>query len=248
MQFWQYVVLFLSVILGGGLAFFVQQNYRRYLQLVLAFSGAYILAISVLHLLPTIFYDGNERIGLWILMGFFVQLFLEMLSRGVEHGHIHAPHEAHTGFALQLMLGLCIHAFVEGMPLGYYTDIHEATMGHSHGTDHLLFGIITHKAPAAFALVLLMLVARYSRPVILLCLFTFALMSPMGAALATLLEQNELLNPLHLRNITAFVVGSFLHIATTILFEQDSSGHHRISLPKLLAIGLGFGLSILTMH
>ena len=248
MHYWQYIVLFLSVILGGGLAFFVQQNYRRYLQLVLSFSGAYILAISVLHLLPTIFYDGNERVGLWILLGFFVQLLLEMLSRGVEHGHIHAPHEARTGFALQLMLGLCIHAFVEGMPLGYYTDIHEATFGHRHGTDHLLFGIIVHKAPAAFALVLLMLVARYRHPVILLCLIIFALMSPLGAAMATVLEHSQLLNPIHLRNITAFVVGSFLHIATTILFEQDSSGHHHISLSKLLAIGGGFGIALMTMH
>ncbi|MFN4256669.1 MAG: hypothetical protein ACK4Q5_16835, partial [Saprospiraceae bacterium] len=43
---------------------------------------------------------------------------------------------------------------------------------------------------------------------------------------------------------TALVIGLFLHIATTILFEADSNAHHQIAWEKLLAIGLGAGLAL----
>ena len=112
MDFWQYIVLFISVILGGGLALLVKKNDRVIMQWVLSFAGAYILGISVLHLMPMVFGVGSPNIGIWVLAGFFLQLFLERLSSGVEHGHIHSHHEPKFGFALQIMIGLCVHAFI----------------------------------------------------------------------------------------------------------------------------------------
>jgi len=248
MSLLEYLLLFLSVIVGGGFAFFLEKSKRSYLHLILSFSGAYILGITVLHLLPTVFSASEKWTGVWILVGFFVQLLLEQLSRGVEHGHMHSPKEAHTSFALQILLGLSVHAFIEGMPLGYYETLHSGHEGHNHGESHLLIGIILHKAPAAFALIVLMLVAKYSRPLILICLFVFASMSPLGAGLGEILDAKGLLDPQMMRNLIALVIGSFLHIATTILFEQDSTHHHSISLRKLIAIVLGFGIAMLTMH
>ncbi|MEM9824486.1 MAG: zinc/iron permease, partial [Bacteroidota bacterium] len=74
MNIWEFVVLFLSVILGGGLALYLQKNNRQTMQLMLSFSGAYILGISVLHLMPTVFNGTVTHVGLWILVGFFIQL------------------------------------------------------------------------------------------------------------------------------------------------------------------------------
>ena len=96
MENWQYLTLFLSVIGGGGLAFYIRKNTQALLKSVLSFSGAYILGISVLHLMPTVFTNQIENIGLWILGGFFIQLVLEQFSGGVEHGHVHAPQHAKT--------------------------------------------------------------------------------------------------------------------------------------------------------
>ncbi len=247
----EYILLFGTVIIGGGIAFYVDRQYRTTLQWILSFSGSYILGISVLHLMPVAFKSELMQPGLWILAGFFIQLLLEQLSQGVEHGHIHAPHHPHNSFALQLMIGLCVHAFIEGMPLSSYSSFHAHTHedGEAFGSMHLLLGIMLHKAPAAFALVSLLLLAKFRRIAVLLCLIVFALMSPLGAGLAEWLEVLGMLDEKALSGLIALVVGSFLHIATTIIFEMDSSSHHhRISWQKLLAIIAGLGMALATMH
>ena len=247
MNIWQYLALFVSVILGGLLAFYVQRFSRRWLQVILSFSGAYILGITVLHLLPGVIAgeEVDERIGIWLLGGFFIQLLLEQLSGGVEHGHMHAAKGPSARFALAVMAGLCLHAFMEGMPLAGYQQLHALHhSGHSHGHQHLLIGIILHKAPAAFALVTLLLTSGFSRWVTMSCLVVFASMSPLGSAFASLPfwsaeAQHYLL---------ALVIGSFLHISTTILFETDSSHRHRVSHRKLLAILAGLGMALGTLY
>ena len=249
MDFWQYIVLFISVILGGGLALLVKKNDRVIMQWVLSFAGAYILGISVLHLMPMVFGVGSPNIGIWVLAGFFLQLFLERLSSGVEHGHIHSHHEPKFGFALQIMIGLCVHAFIEGLPLGNYEQVHNIAHGHDHsGTEHLLFGIIFHKAPAAFALVLLLVAGGFRLRTVMICLLIFALSSPLGAALTSQLALRDLLTTEIIITLMAIVVGSFLHIATTIIFEIDGTSHHSITWKKLIAILIGTGLALLTIH
>lgn len=244
MALWEYIILFGTVILGGGIAFFVKSENRNLLQTALSFSGAFILGISVLHLMPVIYSIQQPNIGLWIIGGFFIQLLLEQLSAGVEHGHIHVHSHQQSHFALQVMFGLCVHAFVEGMPLNSYHHLHH---DHGHG-HHLLFGIILHKAPAAFALVLLFLLAEYSKKTVFMMLLIFASMSPLGAALSGYLGANNIISTTMNYNILAFVLGSFLHIATTILFETDNTAHHNIPKMKLIAIIFGLGMAILTMH
>lgn len=244
MSVFEYLVLFFTVILGGGMAFFVPSGNRKWLQLVLSFSGAYILGITVLHLMPGIFNTPSETMGLWILLGFFIQLFLEQLSSGVEHGHVHAHEKAKTGFAIQIMIGLCLHAFLEGMPLSDYNTYHQVHHGHDHDSNHLLIGIILHKIPAAFALVSLLRLSGFSKTLTYTALAIFASMSPLGSILISFLEVD--LNTLS--RLLAVVVGSFLHISTTILFEADASQHHRISLQRLAAIMAGLGISIFTIH
>lgn len=241
MSLWEYILLFTTVFIGGSAGFFFNKEKKNLLQLVLSFSGAYILGITVLHLMPEVFSHDNSLIGLWMLVGFFLQLLLEQLSVGVEHGHIHAPHRFSVGFVVSVMAGLSIHAFIEGIPLSYFGEM--SHHGHNHGSNHLLYGVIFHHIPAALALVILLKVSGVKKRMIWLCLTIFAVMSPLGAALsaATAIPNNLQ------SGILALAVGSLLHISTVILFEMDSSSHHHISLKKLLAIALGTSLSILTI-
>lgn len=229
------------MLLGGGLAFYFQKNNKKFLQLVLSFSGSFILGISVLHLMPVAFSEKGNTVGLLILFGFFVQLLLEQLSRGVEHGHIHAPHHKRNSFALQVLLGLCIHAFFEGIPL---TNAEILEHDHQH---HLLWGIILHKAPAAFALVLLLIISGFKKSFIWTSLLIFAIMSPLGAFVGESLKDSGFLSTQRQNYVVAFVVGFFLHIATTILFETDSNAHHQLSFKKIVAIAAGIGMAMLTM-
>jgi zinc transporter ZupT len=243
MPIWQYILLFSSVFIGGSFGFFFNKENKRWLQIILSFSGSYILGITILHLMPWVFGSGDHLIGLWVIGGFFAQLFLEQLSVGVEHGHIHAPHKYTSGFVVSVMLGLSIHAFMEGIPLSYYGEFHVEAHGHSHSHNHLLYGIILHHIPAALALVLLLKISGVKKRLIWFCLSVFAAMSPLGAAVSTA----TVIPATFQKGILAFAVGSLLHIATVIIFETDSSNHHHIPRNKLIAIVLGIGLSILTL-
>lgn len=246
MEIWEYLLLFVAVALGGGLAFFLRQFRSRWIQLLLSFSGAYLLGITALHLLPSVYQDQPPSVGIWVLVGFFLQLTLEQLSKGVEHGHIHAHDHAESSFALSIMVGLCLHAFLEGLPLSHYHELshsHYDTDSWLEAGNHLLFGIILHKIPAAFALVTLLLRSGFKSSVAFFLLLIFASMSPLAAQLAAISDWGSR----WLVYIVAIVVGSFLHIATTILFESDDKHQHRISWKKLVAIGLGLGMGLVTI-
>ena len=83
-------LLFASVIAGAIVVEIFKPKKGRNIQILLTFSGAYLLAVSVLHLLPELFQQKtSEYIGLYILGGFLIQIFLEYFSQGIEHGHFH---------------------------------------------------------------------------------------------------------------------------------------------------------------
>ncbi len=243
MAFWQYSLLFFTALTGGGLALLSNLRWRAYLPTLLSFSGAYLLAIAALELIPDVFGQATGAPGVWLLLGFFVQLLLEGFSQGVEHGHVHAHKQAHIGYAVQVMIGLGVHALLEGLPLG--AGVSEAVIhaGETHG-DHLLFGIALHKLPAAFALGLLLRNSGYSSAVVWICLGIFGLLSPIGAFLGEVVS----IDPEWRVRILALVVGSFLHISTTILFEADGSHRHGISGKKFLVIIAGMTVAYLTVH
>lgn len=226
-------------VFGAGLFFYMFKSLnQQYLKLSLAFTGAYLFAISLVHLIPGVYNSDINDIGYYILAGFFIQLILEHISEGIEHGHIHVHTHHGNTFPLAMMAGLCIHSFLEGMPLaGTYVD-----HGHSHS---LLTGIILHHLPVAFALVSMLSQSGIKKKWVLINLGVFALMAPAGALFTNIISHTELLNlSSYFNQIMAVVIGIFLHISTTILFESGSN--HRFNLYKLTVILLGAALAILT--
>lgn len=229
-------ILFLSAFLSGISVFFVKKNNDNFLKLILSFSGAFLFAITVLHLIPHVYYDGNtqpEIIGLYILGGFLFQLLMEQFSQGIEHGHIHHDKHAQHVFPLGILISLCLHAFLEGMPL---------VLEHQ---SELVFGIAIHHIPAAFALGSLLLYANLSKSKMMLYIGVFAAMTPLGYLTSKFLstgEMTELAN--HFDKIMAIVIGIFLHISTTILFESGSADHHKFNKKKMIAIVLGIAVSL----
>ncbi|HNB81358.1 MAG TPA: hypothetical protein PLP14_04620, partial [Chitinophagaceae bacterium] len=86
---------------------------------------------------------------------------------------------------------------------------------------------------------------RYKIPV-LVC---FALISPLSAMLSMYYGQKFLFVSHLLVYIIPVVIGSFLHISTTVLYESGTR-HHELSRQKILAVlsGLGFALITLLLH
>lgn len=264
-----YLLVFGVAFCAGALALLIKKSNPRALRLLLSFTGAYLFAVTLVHLLPDLYALEGGQAGIYILGGFLLQILLENLSQGIEHGHIHQhTHGSGTRLAISVLIGLSVHAFLEGMPLGGFDVLHSDAMGHhghDHGHDHgnelldvgrgsienarnnLLLGIVMHKAPAAFALVILLLNSGAARWRVAGVLFLFAAMTPLGAYAAEWLEHSELLSREFFYGIMGVVVGSFLHISTSILFEIDEK-HHHFNWWKLLAIVVGFGLAFLSMH
>jgi zinc transporter ZupT len=101
-----YIVLILSVLVGVVIVFGLKPSTKT-VQLLLAFSGAYLLSITILHLLPEVYHAHNENIGLFILLGLLLQLILDFFSKGAEHGHIHVQQD--VVFPWALFISLCIN-------------------------------------------------------------------------------------------------------------------------------------------
>lgn len=249
MVFWQYVLLFSSVLIGGGLArgFSGREDRIRkdYLPLLLSFSGAYLLGIAAMELMPTVFADPKFHTGIWLLGGFFIQLLLEGLSQGVEHGHVHAHRQSGYQYALSVMIGLGLHALMEGLPLGAAVETLGGGHHHEHTeSGHLLMGIVLHKIPAAFALALLLRHSGYGRVFTWGCLLVFASLSPLGALIGEVIS----IDPVWTNRVLALVVGSFLHISTTIIFEADGGREHGISPKKFAVVVAGMAVAYFTAH
>jgi zinc transporter ZupT len=231
MEFWQLILLFGSALLGGlGIFLFKKDNSNR-LKLVLSFSGAYLFAITVLHLMPDVYSSENPQIGLFILGGFLLQIFMEQFSEGIEHGHIHKHSHKQFVFPVGIMISLCLHAFLEGMPLA--KGQHE----------ELVYGIALHHIPAAFALGSVLMENKLSKRIVIGLLGLFALMSPLGYWLSFEIGKGAIGNiEVYFDRIMGVVIGIFLHISTTILFE--SSVDHKFNLKKVVAVLLGVSIAL----
>jgi zinc transporter ZupT len=232
------IFLILSVLLGGLLVSYLKANYKTHtIKLTLAFSGGFLLAIVFCHLLPDLYKQDFENAGLYILIGFLVQLILEYFSGGIEHGHTHSS--AGISIPLTLFLALSIHSVIEGFPLGNVQGGHASHIGHGHSS--LFWGILFHQIPVAIALMSLFVDSNMGMRKSWLFLSIFALTTPLGAVIGLYVNPEDIGLDVHV--ILAIVVGMFLHISTTIIFE--TSENHRINLLKLVCILFGGGLAML---
>ena len=220
-------------VFSGAFAVFVFKPQQKAVRLLLSFSGAYLLAITILHLLPEVFVNthgasrnhNHNQIGIFILLGIFIQFVLESFSKGVEHGHIHA-HSHSNAFPWMLLISLCIHAFTEGIPIGYAKN------------DNLMWAICVHKIPISIVLATFLFSSKMSKIKSLFFLTIFAAMSPLGALLATKV-------PLFVENIqeiSAVSTGILLHISTIILYE--SAENHKFNYTKFIAIIAGLVVAL----
>jgi zinc transporter ZupT len=246
MQIWEYLLLLLTPFIGGVPAFFLGTKRPKLVRYIMLFNGAFIVGVVLVQLLPDLFAKGDHYTGVWMLLGFGIQMLLEEWSGGVEHGHVHAHGKKSGWLAFSIMLGLCLHALIEGLPLGGYRSFMQNLLDKS-GDDqfyHLLLSILIHNIPAAFALSSFLLLSGIKRWSAALLLFVFAAMSPLAAFFA----QYFLQDPQVLLILLSMVTGNLLQIGSTILFEHDAHHSHHFSWGKWLALLLGFALAAIHFH
>ncbi|WP_026777634.1 ZIP family metal transporter [Polaribacter sp. Hel_I_88] len=223
-----YILLIIAVLVGSLLVLFTKPS-KQIVRLLLAFSGAYLLSVTILHLLPDVYTvtSNSTVIGVFILVGIILQSVLESFSKGAEHGHIHM-HSDGKKFPTLLFVSLCLHAFSEGLPI-------------HHADENLLWAIVVHKIPIAIVLTSFLMQTKYDKKIVFSFLFFFGLMSPLGVLLGDKIS----FFTTYATEITALIIGVFLHISTIILFE--STENHKFNLQKFIAIVFGVLLTVLTL-
>ncbi|MEI7490998.1 MAG: ZIP family metal transporter [Bacteroidota bacterium] len=225
-----YFVLIATVIAGGSLVFLIPRDDQKLLKLLLAFSGAFLIGISFLILVPEVFSRPAPLAGLFVILGFLVQLALELITEGAEHGHKHEHREGEKVAPWLLLTGLCIHAFLEGMPLA---------SGFAKQVQHsLVLGIVVHNIPISLTLMGLFMHYGCKTGKAFIYLGIFALMTPLGSLAGLVIETSTTASlDFFFTYSMAVVIGIFLHVSTSILFETEE--HHRYNLQKFLTVCLG---------
>ncbi len=229
-----YIFPLLSVILGYIFAIFFAPKSKKKLKLLLAFSGAFLLSLTVMHLLPEVYHSeeinvehGHEghfhsKIGIFIMIGILFQIILEYFSKGAEHGHVHG-HQKISHIPWLLFFSLCLHALLEGLPINKH--------------PHLAYGIAIHHFPIAIILTTFFKNAQLNSKAILFFMITFAFMTPIG----TFLADNLSFITNYYSQLSGIVIGILFHISSTIIFE--SSEGHKFNVAKLAVIALGIVLA-----
>ena len=217
-----YLLPLFSVLTGYLIALILKPKAKQNLKLLLAFSGSFLLSLTVIHLLPDVYESDNKSVGIFIMCGILFQIILEFFSKGAEHGHVHG-HDKLTQMPWLLFISLCIHALLEGFPVGRHHD--------------LAYGIAIHHLPIAIILTTFFLNAQLNKVALFIFMVTFAIMTPLGTLVS---DSFPILNEYYTQ-ITAIVIGILFHISSTIIFE--SSEGHKFNIAKVSMIILGIALA-----
>lgn len=226
-------MLFFFPFIGGIIGLSIRSEKTKQLKLFLAFSGAFLVSITILNLVPEVYEQMGHTAGYFILGGFFFQIVIDYFTQGIEHGHLHT-HKHHESFPFSIFIALSIHALLEGFGVGgiSFTE---------HTRSNLVFAIGLHELPAAFALAVVLKNSVYKKWHIA-WIALYALMVPIGMLSGYQLAELST----KFIAIIAVVIGVFLHISTTILFENTED--HTYGRKKLVAIAIGLGVALLAVN
>lgn len=219
------ILLILSVLLGVFLGKFFGDR-EKFAKNLLVVSAGFLITICLNEVFPEVYSGDNHHIGLWVIGGVLLQMLLENLTKGFEHGHFHHHTEGKNILPLALMIGLFIHAFLEGIPLANEKEV----------LSPYLTGILVHNIPISFILGAFLVKNKKFSASAFLIIAIFALASPFGLFLGQYFDPNLEVYFL------ALVGGIFLHISSVIIFESNKN--HNVDWKKIGLVALGILLAM----
>ena len=220
-------LLILSVLVGVflGKYFGGQQKFAKNL---LILSAGFLITICLNDVFPEVYAEGNANIGIFVIAGVLLQMLLENLTKGFEHGHFHQHHEEKNILPAALMVGMFIHAFLEGIPLANETEVFSP----------YLMGILFHNLPISFVMGAFLIQKKKITTTSWLVIAFFAIASPLG------LITGNYFNPDFKVYFLALVGGIFLHISSVIIFESNKN--HNIDWWKILMVICGVAIALVS--
>jgi len=264
-----YIIPLIAVILGYLLAIIIKPTNRKNIKLLLAFSGSFLLTLTVTHLLPEIYYHEIEKSHSHVhevhasaaaihTEDHAVTPHHEETAVTTDHDqHDHHDHGSMKTIGIFIMLGIVFQILLEFFSKG-------AEHGHVHIHEKfnkipwaLFISLCLHALLEGMPLSqhhnLAYGIAIHHFPIaIILTLFFlqaemakkailfFMICFAFMTPLGTLASEKLDFLSAYYTEISAVVVGILFHISSTIIFE--SSEGHKFNLAKLLAIITGIVL------
>lgn len=219
------LLLIFSVVSGVLLGKFFGQK-TQLAKSMLILSAGFLITICLNEVFPEVYHSEQSNIGIFVIGGVLLQMVLENLTKGFEHGHFHYHHEGKKILPAALMIGMFIHAFMEGIPLANETDV----------MSPYLWGIVLHNIPISFVLGAFLASHKKFSTASWLIITIFALASPLGLLLG------QYFNPDLKVYFLAVVGGIFLHISSVIIFESNKN--HNIDWKKIGLVLAGVLLAL----
>lgn len=219
------ILLILSVLAGVFLGKFFGEK-QKFAKNLLILSAGFLITICLNEVFPEVYESQNKNIGIFVIAGVLLQMLLENLTKGFEHGHFHQHQEEKNILPVALMIGMFIHAFLEGIPLANEQNIFSP----------YLMGILFHNLPISFVLGAFLIQKNKFTTTSWLVIAFFAIASPLGLLLG------NYFNPDFKIYFLAVVGGIFLHISSVIIFESNKN--HNIDWEKIFLVICGVGLAL----
>lgn len=229
-------VLAIVLTLAGGVTPVLWKWKEAHLDGFVSFSAGVLLTTAFLHLLPDALEKSPAKtVGLAILASFVFLFVLEkfVMLHPCEEGHC----DYHT-IGTAAFVGMSIHTLFDGFALGASFEV--------AGLAPVVFmAIMAHKIPSSFSLASILKKARWSGRRILIFIFLFGFIIPIGAVIS-----HSILSAIGDKGTgiaLAASLGTFVYIATSdFLPEVHRAGEGRFA--KLAAFGLGIVLMVVITY
>ncbi|HBR10874.1 MAG TPA: zinc permease [Chryseobacterium sp.] len=220
------LLLILSVLIGVFLGKYFGSK-QQLAKSLLILSAGFLITICLNEVFPQVYHSDNHNIGVYVILGVLVQMLLENLTKGFEHGHLHHHSDDHAIIPVALIAGLFVHAFIEGIPLSHEKQV----------LSPYLLGILFHNVPISFVLGSFLAHSKNFSPKFWLIVMFFALASPLGMLLGKYFDEDLKVYFL------AIVGGIFLHISSVIIFESNKN--HKMDWQKIILVICGVSLALM---
>jgi zinc transporter ZupT len=242
-------ILFLSVLIVGVLTEILYKKIEKFKPIIISFSVALVLTLLCTHVLPELFSSHNHELGYYLLAGFIIQILLELLSKGIEHGHVHLHGEISNKELIVIFIGLAIHSFIEGMPINTIeSSFHQHTITNIKSSFSTIYlsTILIHKLPIAAVLIIFLNTINSSYLKKFIFLFLFAVSSPLGGVFGELIINIDFFRGFSL-NLLAISCGMLLHITTLLIFEDHHNSKRKIKNILTISAGIISGILIFSI-
>jgi ZIP family zinc transporter/zinc and cadmium transporter len=222
-------------LLGGAVLTAKTRWDTRFLHTTLALGSGFMLAATVLKMIPASLEAESEWIPLMILAGY-------LLVQAAEHTvspHFHFGEETHlevmlgSKVGISALVGLMVHTFFDGVSIGAGFAV-SSTLG------LLIFvAVVLHKMPEGFTMASIVLASGGNRRLALGSAGVLGLATVLGALLA-----GSLAGP-HVRYALAVSAGVTLYVAASDLVPEVNNAH---GINSSLLLFVGVALFWITEH